>query len=324
MHILHRDIGIPQVTTKVLSSHETLISISPLPYGFSHTLGNSLRRVMLSSLPGVAVTGVKIAGAAHEFASLTGMSDSVLDVVLRLKKLQISMVEGMDTAILTLALKGNKAVKAGDIKAPTGVEITNKDLELTYLDPEGHLDMQIRVQKGVGYLSIADLELAEDAKEWILIDASFTPVRKLRYEVATARVGQMTNLDTLNLYVETDGSMSAIDAFRFGSDILRSYFTYFNTDGVVVEPDYMTTEIVVAKKEDQDNRRKEPKIPVEVLSLSPRTLNALIRGNIGYVEDLVKITPAQLAALRGFGKKGMMEVQAALEERGHSLGGQID
>jgi DNA-directed RNA polymerase subunit alpha len=312
MHQIHKEIGVPAVATKEISTFVTQFVIEPLPKGYAVTLGNTLRRTLLSSLVGVAVIGVKIKGTSHEFTSLEGVKDNMLDVVLCLKKLQVELAEGQNQAILKLQTKKGGKVTAENITAPAGASVINTDLEITHIEKGVELDMDILVEKGVGYLSVKDLEEREDMAEWIILDANFSPVVRIHYTTENARVGKFTHLDSLHMEIETNGSITPVNAFLFASNLLQDYFTYFNKENVVVEPDFMANEIQVASKEEVQVEKKESKTPVEVLDLSPRTLNALIRGDIGYVEDLKEKTPSQLNNLRGFGKRGMTELQEAI------------
>lgn len=327
MHLIHTEIGTPKIVHKVLSGDwHALFTMEPLPAGYGTTIGNALRRALLSSLPGAAVTGVKIKGVAHEFTTVPGIQDSILDILLNLKQLRVKKHTSEPT-ILKLKIKKEGPITAADIAASNDVEVLNKDLYITALDTGTELDMEIRVEKGVGYKSIAELKKENEDPALILVDASFSPVMKVRYEVTSARVGQRTDLDKVDIEIETDNAITAEDALRFASNLLTSYFSLFNKDGILVEQDFVANvdEIMVKEQEEKEKaleKAKETYTPIEILNLSPRTLNALINGGIGSIEQLTKCTESKLTNLRGFGKKAMTEVKEALKTKGLKLFGE--
>ncbi|MBI2453391.1 DNA-directed RNA polymerase subunit alpha [Candidatus Peregrinibacteria bacterium] len=322
MHQIQEEIGIPKIEKKVMSQMHMIFTISPLPQGYGTTLGNALRRVLLSSLPGAAVTGVKISGVTHEYSTLKGVKDSVLDIILNLKKLHIKKIS-REPSIIKLHPKKEGQILAKDIETSSDVEILNKDLYITTLDSkDSKLNMEIRIEKGVGYLPASIKESEEKETEFILVDATFTPVERVRYDVEAVRVGQMTNLDKLILEIVTNGSISSDDALKFAADLLKSYFSLFNITEALIEPEFMTNIEKIAAKKQQEERetpRQEAYTPIEILGLSPRTLNALINGSIGSIEELVQCTEMKLNNLRGFGKKALTEVKIALKSRNFHL-----
>lgn len=327
MHHIHGEIGVPKITSQDISSNRCMFFISPLPQGYGTTLGNALRRVLLSSIPGSAVTGVKIQGASHEYTSLHGVKETVLDIILNLKQLRVKKISSTPT-MLKLKVKGEREVTAKDITADSDVEILTKDLHIaTLTDSKAELEMEIRVSKGVGYMPIAELKKEETDPLIILIDASFSPVLHVRYEVTAARVGQQTNLDKLEIEIETDSSITAKDALLFSADMLKSYFSLFNTEGILIEKEFISDATTLIQKEIEAKKKEEQKesyTPIEVLNLSPRTLNALLNGNIGSLEQLVKCTESKISNLRGFGRKAMEEIKKSLKERGLKLLGDDD
>ena len=327
MHQIHNEIGAPKVIFKEINgNHHVLYIFKPLPNGYGATLGNSLRRVLLSSLPGAAITGIKVKGVAHEYTTITGVKDSVLDILLNLKQLRVKK-HSAEPTFLELKVKKEGVITAADIKENSDVEILNKDLYITTLDSKDtELEILIRVEKGVGYKSIAELKKENDDPTMILVDASFSPILKVAYSVVADRVGQRTDLDALELEISTDGSITADDALKFAANMLNSYFTMFNKEGILVEQDFMSNveEILVKEKEEKEKeieKAKETYTPIEILNLSPRTLNALINGGIGSIEQLTKCTESKLSNLRGFGKKAMNEVKDALKVKGLNLFG---
>lgn len=320
MHQIQEEIGMPKITQVSSDGNHAVFEIGPLPTGYGMTLGNALRRVLISSLPGSAVCAIKINGIAHEYATVHGVKDSVLDITLNLKLLHIKK-DSADISVLTLTATKRGEVKAKDIKVPSGVEILNPDLYLTTLDDKSKLEMEIFVEKGVGYIPVAERDTKEDPMR-IWVDTIFSPVKKVRYDIEAARVGQMTNLDKLTIEVETNGSMTPEDALKFSANVLKSYFGLFDASENPVEAEFMSDmHSIAAKQKEADNQKpaQEKYTPIEILGLSPRTLNSLINGGIGSIEQLVKCTESKLTNLRGFGKKALTEVAAALETRNLKL-----
>jgi len=320
MHIIQEDIGLPKITENKMGDFQATFVISPLPQGYGTTVGNAMRRVLLSSLPGTAVTGIKVKGATHEYTVIKGAKESVLDMMLNLKQLAVSM-EGNETMMLNLKSKGGK-VTAKDIETPAGVEIHNPGLYITTLEKGVSLEMQIRIEKGVGYRPAVIGKNNEDA-ELIEVDAIFSPLLRIHYLVENTRVGQRTDLDKLSVEIKTNGSLTPEDALKFSANLLESYFSIFNRDQEVVEPEFMSDFEKIAAKAKEEEESSKPKqdsyTPIEILGLSPRTLNSLINGEIGSIEQLTKCTESKLANLRGFGKKALTEVRDALDKRGLTL-----
>ncbi len=321
MHQIQEDIGIPRIKTENLSDTHAIFTMSPLPTGYGVTLGNALRRVLLSSLPGACVTGVKIDGVNHEYTTVKGVKESVLDITLNLKLLHIRKDTSTPSTITLETSKAGK-ITAKDIQCPSEVEILNPDLHICTLEKGTKLKMEMRIEKGVGYIPAAQKQKEETDAKMIVIDAIYSPVKKVRYEVEAHRVGQMTNLDQLTLEIETNGALTSEDSLKFASNLLQSYFHLFNTEEVMVEEDYMSDVKSIMEKEKEQEAAKptqESYTPIEILGFSPRTLNALINGGIGSIEQLSKCTESKLSNLRGFGKKALTEVADALEKKGLSL-----
>lgn len=321
MHIIQEEIGLPKIEVKTLGENHALFTIAPLPPGYGMTLGNALRRVLISSLPGAAVTAIKIKGVSHEYSTLKGVKDSVLDIMLNMKMLQMAKEE-KGTSTLKLKKTGPGEVLAKHIECPTGVEILNPDLYITSLDSKtASIDMEIEVEKGVGYRP-SKLE-KNDVPGRLQVDANFSPLTRIRYDVEYTRVGQMTNLDKLMLEMETSGAISPENALKFASNILQSYYNLFDMlSDMPVESDFLSDYKSIMERsanEDHGTPAQESYTPIEILGLSPRTLNALINGGIGSIEQLVKCSEAKLANLRGFGKKALTEVREALQARNLDL-----
>jgi DNA-directed RNA polymerase subunit alpha len=321
MHQIQEVIGIPKIKPQVIEAHHVIFILSPLPPGYGMTVGNALRRVLLSSLPGAAVTAVKIEGINYEYATIPGVKESVLDMLLNLKLLRLKKI-GKEPSVLKLNVNKAGKVTAKDIELPSEVELLNPDQYITTLEKGNKLNMEIRVEKGVGYVP-ANEHLKEGTDtDMIWTDSFFSPIKKVRYDVEDTRVGDMTNLNKLTIEIETDNSISPDDALKFSANILKSYFGLFNLQDVKVESGFMSDFASIAAKEKLDDNKKptqESYTPIEILGLSPRTLNALINGEIGSIEQLTKCTESKLNNLRGFGKKALTEVATALEPRGLTL-----
>lgn len=322
MHLIHQTIGVPKITHHHVSDFESRFVVQPLPSGYGMTLGNSLRRVLLSSIPGTRVTGIKIKGVTHEYSTIQGVRDTTLDIILNLKSL---VVEKKDAGIEWLHIKRSKAgaVTAADIKTSATTTVLNPDLVITEIDRDGfEFDMSIRVEKSVGYRSLESLKEIEEDVQVLLVDANFSPVEQVRYTVSPVRVADMTNLDSLELIITTNGAISPQDALRFSSNLLTSYFGIFNEDGLQVEGEFIGDIRAILEREKQEVKselERETYTPIEIIGLSPRTLNALVNGEILSVEQLTRCTEAKLSSIKGFGKKAMTEVRDALRERGFKL-----
>lgn len=278
MHILHNVIGVPKIRREIISATEELFIIEPLPSGYGVTLGNSLRRVLLSSIPGARVTGVKISGVSHEYSTLPGVRESVLDIMLNVKSLVVKK-DSTDIEWLTLTKKKGGVVTGEDIKCPSGVEILNPDCYITTIDAGFDFSMQLRVEKNVGYVSIDDLKKREEDVEVLVLDANFSPVQNVKYEVKTARYGELTSLDSLEIAVRTNGVMSPSEVMKFSSKMLESYFSLFNEEKLQVGGEFISDIREVIEREKMEVKadlEKETYTPIEIMGLSPRTLNALV------------------------------------------------
>lgn len=317
MHIIQEEIGLPKITIDKKGDFHAVITISPLPAGYGMTLGNALRRVLLSSLPGAAVAGVKIKGISHEYTTIKGVKDSILDLTLNLKQLDIRK-ETKEPSVIKLSVKKPGTITAKDFETPSDVEILNKGLYITTLDKNGKLELEVVVEKGVGYTpSTLDKKEGQDP-ELIEIDRIFTPIKKIKYDIEATRVGKMTNLDKLVMEIETNGSINPEEAMKFAANVLESYFSIFDKSETPVESEFMSDFDKIAQKSAEEDSKKptqEMYTPIEILGLSPRTLNSLINGGIGSIEQLTKCTESKLNNLRGFGKKALTEVADALAER---------
>ncbi len=322
MHIIQEEIGLPKIKTDTVGNNHIIFTISPLPAGYGMTVGNAFRRVLLSSLPGAAITSVKIEGVTHEYATLNGVKDSVLDIILNLKELQIKK-NTKEVEVIKLSVNKEGDVLAKEISHSSDIEILNPEHKITSITKKGvKLNIEMRVEKGVGYIPVTLRKKANKELGAILVDSIYTPVKKVRYDVSDTRVGEMTELDKLTIEIETNGSIKPEDALKFSASILKSYFDLFLLEGEEVEPDFQSDRQQVRMKElqeEEEESKKETYTPIEILNFSPRTLNSLINGGIGSIEQLEKCNPSKLGNFRGFGKKAMTEVSEALEARGLKL-----
>ncbi len=278
--------------------------IEPLEQGYGQTLGNSLRRVLLSSLPGAAITQVKINGAKHKFSTLEGMSEDIIEFILNLKEVRVQY-EGEKPVKLELEKNGPGEVKAGDIKASAGVEIVNKDHVLANLaNKQSSLKAEITVERGFGYAPATEREV--DKLGVIPVDAAFSPVKRVNYQVEATRIGQRIDFDKLILEITTDGSIKAKDALVSSADILLAFFNQ------IINP----KKAVVKKVKESKIDSETGSLTLEELDLPTRIVNALRKSGYGTVSDLFGANPDNLAKVKNLGDKSIKTVKAALKKQG--------
>lgn len=294
------------------SDRSAKLVAEPLERGFGLTLGNALRRVLLSSLQGAAVTAIKIDGVLHEFSSIPGVKEDVTDVILNIKQLALRM-DTDATKTMTLSAKGPCDVKASDIQAGTGIEIMNPDLVICTLDDGATLNMELTVGMGKGYVSAEQNRPANAVIGLIPVDSIYSPVRRVAYKVEDARVGQQTDLDKLILTVETDGSVTPEDAIALAARILVDQFTPF-----VNFEDPETSDETDPVNELPFNPNLLRK--VEELELSVRSANCLKGDNIVYIGDFAQRTEGEMLRTPNFGRKSLNEIKDVLQTMGLSLG----
>lgn len=288
----------------------------PFEAGYGHTVGNSLRRVLLSSLEGAAITTVRIQGAQHEFATLPGVVEDVTDIVLRLKKVKFKTTDH-DTRRLSISVNKEGAVTAGDIQESTGIEVLNKDLVIATLDKKQKFDAELEVKVGRGFATGDENKYADMPIGVIPIDSIFSPVTRVKYAVEATRVGQRTDYDKLILEVWTDGRIKPEDALLQASAILRHHLDPFvNYDENAVEFDETPKEV------SQENAalKKLLNMSVNEIELSVRAANCLNNANITTVGQLAQKTEAEMLKYRNFGKKSLNEIKEKLTQLGLSLG----
>lgn len=292
-------------------ANSATFSIEPLHTGYGMTLGNSLRRVLLSSIAGAAVTSFKIEGATHEFTTVTGVKEDVVDVMLNLKGIRFR-VFGNDVQALRIVKKGKGAVTAKDIQVNADVEIVNPEHVIATIDDDkASLIMDLTVETGRGYRTVEE-GAAKKASDHVAVDAIFSPVMRVRYKVENTRVGQMTDLDKLLITVDTDGSISPRDAFEEASAILVNQYTALAGQTRIEAAAPLTTnESSIAEGGDD---APELMTPIEDLNLSARTTNALINNDIHTLKDLFSLSDSELRELKGFGSKALDEVKDKMAE----------
>lgn len=291
----------------------------PLERGYGLTLGNSLRRVLLSSINGAAIVAVRIQGVEHEFSTVPGTKEDVTDIILNLKQVNLRYLGEAD-ATLKLEAVGPKVVTAGDIQTDGEVEVLNPDQVIATLDDGGKLSMEMIVRHGRGYVS-ADANRTEDLPVgMIAIDSIFAPVRRVAYNVSNARVGQMTDYDKLTLEVWTNGAVRPDDAIAYAAKILKEQLTIFVNFDETEEEEVRSVEDSAVKPSLNENLFKT----VDSLELSVRAANCLENANIKYIGELVTKTEAEMLKTKNFGRKSLNEIKDILAEMGLSLGMKID
>lgn len=313
----------PQISVEKADYRRGRFVIEPLDKGFGYTFGNSLRRVLLTSLGGAAVTSVRIEGVAHEFSTIPGVKEDVTDIVLNLKEVVCRMHTDADEIEAPLVATGPGEVRAGDIDCPAGVEVLNPDAHIATLEKKTTLEMYLTIGRGRGYAPAEENKQPDQPIGVIPIDSIFSPVKRVSYRVEAARVGQRTDYDKLILDIETDGSLDPEAALREAAEILIRYLAIF-TDASRVEELRREGAALVG---DSGNgsaagggaRTAMDDILIEELELGVRSYNCLKRAGIQTVGDLISKTEAELAAIPNFGRKSIEEVKETLAARGLSL-----
>ncbi len=286
--------------------------VEPLERGYGTTLGNSLRRILLSSLPGTAATSIKIAGVQHEFSTIPGVKEDVTEIVLNVKRIISKMnCDGVKTVYIDKT--GECEVTAGDIQTDDDVEIINKDLHICSLGPDASLNMEITMSRGRGYVPADRNKTPQTPIGVIPVDSLYSPVYKVNYTVENTRVGNMTDFDKLTLEVWTDSTTTAKDAVSIAAKILTEHLSLFTN----LSESVASQSIVREKNQDIDPPAL--KLTIEELDLSVRSFNCLKRANINTVRDLINKTPEEMMKVRNMGKKSLDEVQNKLAMMGLSL-----
>jgi DNA-directed RNA polymerase subunit alpha len=304
----------PHIAEEEAGPNRSRFIAEPLEPGFGYTLGNTLRRTLLSRVPGAAVTNIRIEGVQHEFSTVPGVVEDVVDIILNVKGIVVRLMES-DEHTIYLAAKGPGVVTAGQLKVPTGVEIVNVDHHIATLSGEGRLEVELTVAPGVGYRTADSNKQGSGTIGVIPIDSIFSPVRKVAYRVENTQVGQMTNFDRLVLDVETNGAIAPGEAVSSAGKTLRELMNLFADmgEGVGLE---------LGERQSESSGSPDLDLPIEALDLSERPRNCLRRAQIKSVGELVQRTADDLLNITNFGQKSLEEVIAKLDELGLSLADQ--
>ncbi|SEI90001.1 DNA-directed RNA polymerase subunit alpha [Allopseudospirillum japonicum] len=306
-----------EIKVEEINATRAKVILEPFERGFGHTLGNALRRILLSSMPGCAIVEAEIEGVLHEYSAIEGVQEDVIEILLNLKDVAIKM-HGRDEAVLTLNKKGPGPVVAGDIELSHDIDVVNPDHVIAHLNDSGELKMRLTVQRGRGYVPADARHTADDETRAIgrlQLDATFSPVRRVAYTVENARVEQRTDLDKLILDLETDGTLDPEEAIRRSATILQEQLAAF----VDLETD-----------KEQEPEEEEDQIdpillrPVDDLELTVRSANCLKAENIYYIGDLIQRTEVELLKTPNLGKKSLTEIKDVLASRGLSLGMRLE
>jgi len=301
------------------SANHSRIVIEPLERGFGHSLGNALRRVLLSSISGCAVTDVEIDGVLHEYTTVEGVQEDVIDILLNLKKLAV-VVHDKDEVVLTLSKSGIGAVTAADINVPHNVEIKNPELVIANLTQTGELNMKIRVKRGRGYEPVSMRKAQADSSVIgaLQIDASFSPIVKVAYHVESTRVEQRTNLDKLIIELETNGTVDPEETIKMAATILHDQLSVF------VDFEKVSEQVIEEIEEPVEEFDPILLRPVDDLELTVRSANCLKAENIFYIGDLIQRTEVELLKTPNLGKKSLTEIKDVLAVKGLSLGMRLE
>jgi len=307
-------INTPTITSVTEDADNTAtFTVEPLHNGYGMTLGNSIRRVMLSSISGAAITSFRIDGVSHEFTAIDGIKEDIIDFMQNLKSVRFRVFSD-EPQTLTIDVKSKGNITASNIKPNADVEIVNPEFILATKDNSSPFHVDLVVEKGRGYKTIEESSADRQSADFIAIDAIFTPVFRVRYKVESTRVGQMTDLDKLILTAETDGSITPQDAFEEASAILVNQYTALaGKTKVIAEP--LVLHVPASEMNNEEDEEKNAlSTSIEDLNFSARTTNALVNNDIHTLKDLFSLTDAELKDLKGFGSKALDEVREKLAE----------
>lgn len=297
------------IKTEVEKPGYGMFVMEPLEQGYGHTLGNSLRRVLLTSLPGSSITSIKIGGVAHQFSTLAGLKEDIVELILNLKKVRLAVATG-ETAVIKLSKKGVGPVTAGDFEVPAGVTIVNPDLVIANLtDKKAELDLEANVETGYGYVQADERHVDEVGR--IPMDSLFSPVVRVNYRVDATRVGRMTNLDKLVMEIWTDETITPLAALKSSAKVLVSYF------GQVYEPKTRVSDEAVAVAPSISD--EVLKMRIEELDIPTRIVNALARGSIETIGQLLGTPRVELMKIKNLGAKSLSIVEDKLREKGVTI-----
>lgn len=310
-----------KIVLQKANDFEGTFEFKPLEPGFGVTVGNSLRRVLLSSLEGNAIVGVKFSGVDHEFSTIRGVLEDVTEIILNLKQVRLKKIMDDENASdkIFITIKDKETFTAGDIEKHTNVyRVMNPDLVICNLEPVVSLELEITIQRGKGYVAAEEHEFAETPVGFIPVDAVFTPIKNVRYEIENTRVEQRTDYEKLNLEVSTDGTIHPEDAVKEAARILIQHLMLISDENITFDTSENKTDDIVDEHVLQ--MRKLLKTNLEDLDLSVRAYNCLKAAKINGLEELVRFNTNDLLKFRNFGKKSLVEIEAMLIEKGLSFG----
>jgi len=311
------DINNIKIKVEDLSDNYGKFIIEPLEKGYGVTLGNSLRRTLLSSMWGAAATAIRIEGITHEFDTIPGIKEDVIEIILNIKELVVKMFTD-EPQILKLKTKGKKMVTAADITPNINVEILNPDLKIATLNGNTKLDMEIVVEKGMGYLLAEKNKKSGQSVDTIFIDSFFSPITKVRYDVETASLSQFSNYDKLTLEIFTNKNILPDEALSKSANILIKYlkvFTKFSPEDIEIEG-----ELISREEKEKSEKEKILNKTIEELDFSVRSYNCLKKSNVNTLRDLVKYSPMEVIKIKNLGKKSLDEIKEKITKYGFVLG----
>lgn len=286
--------------------------IEPLEPGYGHTIGNALRRVLLTSIPGAAATSIKIAGVKHRFSTIPGVKENVVDLILNIKGINFSLTDAKTSAVVKISVKGEKEITAGDLELPDGVEVANKDHYIAAVsDKKGKLDIEIVVERGYGYALAEDQNVSELTS--IPVDGIFTPIQRVNYTVEATRVGRQTNLDKVILDVWTNGTISPVDALNQAAAVLTKFFARVHEPATA---SVASSDVVSLTSSVSDDVLR---LTIDELDLPTRIYNSLRNGGIETLGQLLETPKKELMTMRNMGGKSITIVEDKLKEKGVSL-----
>lgn len=301
----------PKIREKIIDTNRSKFEIEPLNPGYGATLGNSLRRVLLSSLSGTAISSVKVEGVAHEFSAIPHVKEDMVEIIMNLRK--INFKSHSDEPIsLELSAKGPKTISAADIKRSADVEILNPDQYIATLDKSANINLEIVVEQGRGFKPSEERNIERADIGRITIDSVYSPVKLVNFEIEHTRVGQMTNFDKIILDITTNGTISPRDTLTQAAKILVQHFNYIAVGKPYDESDCLSEKQEIIGSDKSTNKEYDPKAKVEDLNLSARTVNSLSNAGIKTVAGLRRMSDLKLSEIKGLGKKGFDEIKQLL------------
>jgi len=307
---MQEGITIPQIEKLSEDKNSASFLIQPLYPGYGVTIGNALRRILYSSLEGAAIFAVSIEGATHEFSIIPAIKEDVIQIILNLKQIRLKL-HGSDEATLTLDIKGPKEIKAGNIKCPSSVEIVNPDHHIASVGKTGKLNMEIKVNKGLGYVVSETVEEGSYPLGTIILDAIYSPIKKVNYSVEPVRVGKMTNYDKLTVDITTDGTIEPSEALKNAAEILVDQFDLIKNLKSKTTKTKKESNKKITKTISADNVKNQK---IEDAGFSTRTTNALINNKIKTVAGLARLSVDSIQKLKGLGGKGILEIEEKIKE----------